>query len=58
MGALNVFLRILSIATFLVVVGLVWRLWSRQDGVSIPNKAEEKPVERAGDGHIAGEAKK
>lgn len=32
MGAVDVMSKVLSIVVLLVIVGLVWRLWSRQDG--------------------------
>ena len=44
MDGLNIASKIISVILFLVVVGLVWRLWSRQDSATIPGKASSKPA--------------
>ncbi len=42
----NIISKVLGIAGFLIVVALVWRLWSRQEGLAVPKgSAGKQPAE-------------
>lgn len=43
-SAANIISKVLGISAFLIVVGLVWRLWSRQEnkGLNVPSHKDEE----------------